>query len=433
MKHSAIHVDKLSKRFRLGEISGNYSTLRESIADYCGRSLRRFFPKRSLVPNGSEAIGQKSEQDLSTDFWALREISFDVEPGEIVGVVGRNGAGKSTFLKILSRISPPTSGKVDIRGRVGSLLEVGTGFHPELSGRENIFLNGAILGMSRKKIARDFDAIVDFAEIERFLDTPVKRYSSGMYVRLAFSIATHLEPEVLIVDEVLAVGDTQFQKKCLGRMEQVRRSGRTVLFVSHNMSAVRNLCSRGILLDAGRIKMDGPIDAVVEQYLDDGQPKSSSREIPLGAERITSGQGRILRVSVTDLNNVPISQGYYQEPIRVYFECELYEDIAEGLFEVSVCNRDCQNVLMATTIDGNKASRILRKGLHKVCVTLSNVLLPKDYYLDLGIHHASGDTIDYVPRACSFEVLKLGKRDGQHYPWSTVRGSAVANSEWTVQ
>ena len=216
------------------------------------RRLRRSAPRRS-------------------DFWALKDVSFEVPPGEVLGVVGRNGAGKSTLLKVLSRITEPTTGRVELRGRVGSLLEVGTGFHPELTGRENIYLNGAILGMKRREIARKFDEIVAFAEVEQFLDTPVKRYSSGMYMRLAFAVAAHLEPEILLVDEVLAVGDAEFQKKCLGKMGDVAGEGRTVLFVSHNMGAVQTVCRRALLLDHGRVKMIGPAEEVVAEYLKAGE------------------------------------------------------------------------------------------------------------------------------------------------------------------
>ena len=210
----------------------------------------------------------KSRFRKKEDFWALKDVSFEVEKGEALGIIGRNGAGKSTLLKILSRITEPTTGRIEINGRVASLLEVGTGFHHELTGRENIFLNGAILGMSRLEIRRKFDEIVDFAGVEKFLDTPVKRYSSGMYVRLAFAVAAHLEPEVLVVDEVLAVGDAEFQKKCLGKMKEVSEGeGRTVLFVSHNLAAIRNLCTKGILLNGGQIEIAGEIDMVTNKYL----------------------------------------------------------------------------------------------------------------------------------------------------------------------
>lgn len=222
---------------------------------------------RHAGPNVANLLKGNRVQAAVDDFWALKDISFDIEQGERVGIIGKNGAGKSTLLKILSRITEPTSGRMRIRGRIASLLEVGTGFNPELTGRENVFLNGAILGMSRKEIARKFDEIVAFAEVEKFLDTPVKHYSSGMYMRLAFAVAAHLEPEILVVDEVLAVGDAQFQRKCLGKMEDVGRSGRTILFVSHNMQAVRQLCDRGIFLRNGGIAVDGTVESCISEYV----------------------------------------------------------------------------------------------------------------------------------------------------------------------
>ena len=251
----AIRVENLSKRYRIGRTSarGSYRTLRESLADGASSLVRRV---RGLETGGP-----------TEDFWALKGVDFEVQPGEVVGVIGRNGAGKSTLLKILSRITEPSEGRVRIRGRVGSLLEVGTGFHPELSGRENIYLNGAILGMTRREIARNFDAIVAFSEIEKFIDTPVKRYSSGMYVRLAFAVAAHLEPEILIVDEVLAVGDLSFQKKCLGKMGEVSSHGRTIFFVSHNMQAITALTTRCLVLKGGQVALDGKTGEAVKAFV----------------------------------------------------------------------------------------------------------------------------------------------------------------------
>jgi lipopolysaccharide transport system ATP-binding protein len=256
-----IKVENISKEFIIGhEVAERYSTLRDEIS----KKARKVFSFDSI---GSRKGGQPKNEV----FLALKDISFDIEQGDRIGIIGRNGAGKSTLLKILSRITEPTSGRITIRGRVASLLEVGTGFHPELSGRENIFLNGAILGMSRSEIRRKFDEIVAFAEIEKFLDTPVKRYSSGMYVRLAFAVAAHLEPEILVVDEVLAVGDAQFQRKCLGKMEEISKgNGRTILFVSHNITAIKNLCVKCLLLEKGINKGFGDVDSVTNKYIHDG-------------------------------------------------------------------------------------------------------------------------------------------------------------------
>ena len=255
MSDPVIRARGLSKRYRIGVPQGAYKTLRENLSEALSR------PFRFLRGGGEAASGEDAT------IWALRDVSFEIGEGEIVGVVGRNGAGKSTLLKILSRITEPTEGEARIRGRVGSLLEVGTGFNPELTGRENVYLNGAILGMRKREIDRKFDEIVAFAEIGRFVDTPVKHYSTGMLMRMAFSVAAHLEPQILMVDEVLAVGDAAFQKKCLGRMGDVVREGRTVLFVSHNMTALQNLCSRAILLEKGRVAEDGPAREVVSRYL----------------------------------------------------------------------------------------------------------------------------------------------------------------------
>jgi len=258
MSDLAIRVENLTKKFYLGERVG-IKTFREALQDLVTAPFRAW--KRNGNGDGQEKV------DTDREIWALKGVSFEVKHGEVLGIIGPNGAGKSTLLKILSRITEPTGGYAEIRGRVGSLLEVGTGFHPELTGRENVYLNGAILGMSKAEIRRKFDDIVSFAGVEKFIDTPVKRYSSGMQVRLAFAVAAHLDPEILIIDEVLAVGDAEFQKRCLGKMDEVSRSGRTVLFVSHNMAAVEALCRRAILLESGRKRLDDVAHSVVNQYL----------------------------------------------------------------------------------------------------------------------------------------------------------------------
>lgn len=296
MSNSIIQVTNLSKSYTIShEGRESYTSLRDVIA----RKTKKIFSfPKSLTTSSS----------TKEEFWALKDINFNIKPGDRVGIIGRNGAGKSTLLKILSRITEPTTGQIKIKGRVASLLEVGTGFHPELTGRENIFLNGAILGMSRAEIKKHFDAIIDFAEVEKFLDTPVKRYSSGMYVRLAFAVAAHLEPEILIVDEVLAVGDAQFQKKCLGKMEDVSKNeGRTVLFVSHNMSAISTLCNKGIVLNHGRISFSGDQNSAIKSYMRNSEETIPSCEwnesdapyqnnIKLLSAKITNHNGSVFNV-----------------------------------------------------------------------------------------------------------------------------------------
>lgn len=276
-----IRVEGLSKSYQIGERQGPGKTLREAIVGLAGSPWRRL---QRLM---------KGESHVESTIWALRDVSFDVRRGDVVGVIGRNGAGKSTLLKVLSRITQPTSGQAVIRGRVGSLLEVGTGFHGELTGRENIFLNGAILGMRRAWIRAKFDEILSFAEIEKFIDTPVKHYSSGMYLRLAFAVAAHLEPEILLVDEVLAVGDVMFQRKCLGKMEDVARTGRTVLFVSHNMGAMRSLCKTGLLLNEGRLVEAGEIGKCIEAYFSQIGAFRADTETATGERSLSSGFGRV--------------------------------------------------------------------------------------------------------------------------------------------
>jgi lipopolysaccharide transport system ATP-binding protein len=272
---AAISADGLSKRYRIGELHSSYGTLRESLVRV------------------SRKIARGPHRHHQEVIWAIRDISFEVPEGQVLGVIGRNGAGKSTLLKVLTRITTPTEGRAEIRGRVGSLLEVGTGFHPELTGRENVFLNGSVLGMKRKEISAKLGEIVEFAGIERFMDTPVKRYSSGMYVRLAFAVAAHLEPEILLVDEVLAVGDAEFQRRCLGRMQDFGQSGRTVLFVSHNMQAIARLCDRTILLSNGEIEVDGPSPDVVAHYLQAGHGSGSFHDLTDSEETFSDGLAKV--------------------------------------------------------------------------------------------------------------------------------------------
>jgi lipopolysaccharide transport system ATP-binding protein len=290
---AVIAIDKVSKSYRIGTRRANgYQTLRDTLAEAASASWRKLggLARRFSGPRSEPASGE-----AAGSIWALREVSFGVRPGEVVGLIGRNGAGKSTLLKILSQIVEPTDGRVELRGRIGSLLEVGTGFHPELTGRENIYLNGAILGMKRHEITRKFDEIVAFAGVEKFLETPVKRYSSGMYVRLAFAVAAHLEPEVLLVDEVLAVGDVEFQKKCLGKLHDVGKEGRTVLFVSHNLAALQTLCRRGVVLRDGQVYADDSIDGAIRTYLQSIEQNAFQK---LSDRTDRAGQGKIKLVDV---------------------------------------------------------------------------------------------------------------------------------------
>jgi lipopolysaccharide transport system ATP-binding protein len=314
MGRSAIRVENLGKQYYSGQREP-YHRLTEAISSLV----------RSPVARDNGRQGTDHLPDKSARFWALRHVSFEVDHGEVVGIIGRNGSGKSTLLKILSRITAPTEGKAAITGRVGSLLEVGTGFHPELSGRENIFFTGSILGMRKSEVERKFDDIVEFSGVGPFIDSPVKRYSSGMYVRLGFAVAAHLEPEILLVDEVLAVGDASFQKKCLNKMEDVRKSGRTVLFVSHNMPSITRLCPRTILLDQGRIIEDGPSHRVVSRYLSSGLGTAAAREWPDAATAPGNGVGRLRGVRVRNDAGIITDSLDIRRPVQVEMEYDVLE------------------------------------------------------------------------------------------------------------
>ncbi len=312
MSEIAVRVESLSKKYRIGGQQERYKTLRDSLADIATAPLSRLmhFLRRQPVTGAGETI------------WALDGLSFEVKRGEVVGIIGRNGAGKSTLLKILSRITEPTQGYAEMHGRVGSLLEVGTGFHPELTGRENIYLNGAILGMRKVEIESKFDEIVAFSGVEKFIDTPVKHYSSGMYLRLAFAVAAHLEPEILLVDEVLAVGDLEFQKKCLGKMQDVGKHGRTVLFVSHNMQAVSSLCHRAILLDGGKIAADGVVEEVVSKYLRWGT--NTTGEVKWQFDNAPANDvARLIRIRACDEQAVTRDSFDIRKPIGVEIEYQV--------------------------------------------------------------------------------------------------------------
>lgn len=308
MSELAIRASGVGKRYKLGRLQEKYLTLRDTLV----RAIKAPF--------------QRARAEAEDPWvWALKDVAFEVREGEVLGIVGRNGAGKSTLLKVLSRITEPSTGFIEMHGRVGSLLEVGTGFHPELSGRENIFLNAAILGMRRGDISKNFDAIVSFAEVEKFIDTPVKHYSSGMYLRLAFAVAAHLEPEILVIDEVLAVGDANFQKKCLGKMEEVAHAGRTVLFVSHNMAAVERLCTRAMLLEQGTVATTGPVREVLNRYLTSETGQLGERKWP--DSRLAPGDGvvRMRAVRAVDEKRTIVNQVRVTETFELELEFEVFE------------------------------------------------------------------------------------------------------------
>jgi lipopolysaccharide transport system ATP-binding protein len=396
MSDVVIRAEGLGKRYLIG-----HETERESyvaLRDVIARTARNFVRSAGNLLRGRQLVtGNQIEE-----FWALRDVDFEIRRGEVVGIIGRNGAGKSTLLKILSRITEPTTGRVEILGRVASLLEVGTGFHAELTGRENIFLNGAILGMSRAEIKRKFDEIVAFAEVEKFLDTPVKRYSSGMYVRLAFAVAAHLEPEILIVDEVLAVGDAEFQKKCLGKMKDVAGGGRTVLFVSHNMGAVRTLCDRAIQLNSGRVMRDAETEAVTSEYI----AKLAARNAQFNAQgrRFNPAEAAIASMRITQRGEekLAVSAG---EPFSIEVDVR---SMRRRRFSIELLLRDQKLDPVGFCAGGFQQDFVVAPAGERSCVSveIGGVnLAGGSYFVDAMLVDTGREYLDIIDNALSFEVI----------------------------
>jgi lipopolysaccharide transport system ATP-binding protein len=404
MSDAIITVENLGKKYQIAHEKAGQggATLRETLTN-TARGL-----VRGLIPNGGKhPAGERNGFARREEFWALRNVSFEVKQGEVVGIIGRNGAGKSTLLKILSRITEPTEGRVRIRGRVASLLEVGTGFHPELTGRENIFLNGAILGMGREEIRRKFDEIVDFAGTEKFLDTPVKRYSSGMYVRLAFAVAAHLEPEILIVDEVLSVGDAEFQKKCMGKMQDVASgTGRTVLFVSHNMVAIQSLCQHAVMLESGRLKDAGPTSSVIAKYLSVGAESNYASTWDDPATAPGNDVMRIRRISVSDGNDPKCTTLTMQTEIRI--ETEYTVSAVGDLLHITYHLLNDRGITVLTS--GNKPGVHSAGTYRAVCIIPGNLLNSGKYFLNLLIVRNGNSVIYGKEDIASFEVNDIAQR-----------------------
>jgi homopolymeric O-antigen transport system ATP-binding protein len=415
----AIQTEGLSKQYRIGEMQSAYGTLRDSLA------------------SGARRIAHRDHSPHYEEIWALRDVSITVPEGQVLGIIGRNGAGKSTLLKILTRITTPTSGTAEIHGRVGSLLEVGTGFHPELTGRENVFLNGSVLGMKRREIQSRFDEIVEFSGVQRFIDTPVKRYSSGMSVRLAFSVAAHLEPEILLVDEVLAVGDAEFQRRCLGRMEDLSQSGRTVVFVSHQMQAVTQLCDRAILLDKGQVALDGPSGDIVAEYLQLVEGSSSERT---WTEENAPGDklARLFAVRVVDEDGDVVSSVDVRKPVGIELTFRVLRDSERAIFP-KIKVYDARRNVAFNALDTNPRwlspsppgeysstawipANLLNEGLISIDVGICSVGPVK-----LHPHAGAGDVV-------SFHVRDPGEGGSAKGPFSgQLHGVVRPLLEWTTE
>jgi len=398
MSDIAIRAENLSKEYTVATAKIRHDTLYDQLAYGLESIFRR---------------NDRAERSENT-FLALHDVSFEIKEGEIVGIIGKNGAGKSTLLKVLSRITTPTSGRADIFGRIGSLLEVGTGFHPELSGRENIYLNGAVIGMKKEEIRRHFDSIVDFAEIGQFLDTPVKRYSSGMYVRLAFAVAAHLEPEILLIDEVLAVGDMAFQKKCLGKIGSVAKGGRTVIFISHNMTAVRSLCDRVLWVSGGKIIEDGPASEVVANYLATSESATNMSEEVWDDANEAPGNNtvRLRRIRVRCQDGNPLDPLTMRTPFQV--EVEYWNLIPGAHLHVTMHLYTAENIIAFTT--GTQNTSALPKGLFRdVCYFPGDLLNSGPHRFVVGFIKDSSTSVYHYESQVSCNILDLQEREGTWY------------------
>lgn len=420
MNDLAIRIDNIGKLYRVGGERERYKTLRDSI-------------QRTIVTSFHRMVTHDTKPDTSNLFWALRHITFDIHKGEVVGVIGRNGAGKTTILKVLSRITEPTEGCALTYGRVGSLLEVGTGFHAELTGRENIYLNGAILGMRRQEIDRKFDEIVDFADINQFLDTPVKRYSSGMYVRLAFAVAAHMDTDILLVDEILSVGDMGFQKKSQKKMKELTGSGRTILFVTHNMALVNAMCTRAILLESGSLKLDSDPQTAVAKYLSSDQAGPLCRNIAESDHAFGIAKVRVIRISIIDENENVLDSVLYHQPIRVRVELNVQSYISAGTFSISVLSSEGVRIFITHSLDRDGQYSEFKPGAYVVTVKLDNHLHPGEYSIEFGGHQLPTTlSLCHIPEAIRFRVLDMGNSDQDRFNYHNRMGLVDVISQWEI-
>jgi lipopolysaccharide transport system ATP-binding protein len=422
----AIRIINISKAYQLGVINtGSFSA---DITRWWALKRGKEDPFLKIAENNDRTSRGKSKL-----VWSLKDVSFDIEQGESYGIIGRNGAGKSTLLKVLSQVTHPTTGQVKIKGKIASLLEVGTGFHPELTGRENVFLNGAILGMRNTEIKKKFDEIVAFSGVERYIDTPVKRYSSGMYVRLAFAVAAHLESDILIVDEVLAVGDAEFQKKCLGKMNQLgKSSGRTILFVSHNMAAIKSLCKKAVFMEQGKVRSIGETGNIINDYLSAYSIRQTGDgKIALGLSMHGTGEARFTRF-LTYKNNINCDDFFFGEKPALQVELEVKENIYDAIIGVHLVNIYGEKIFMLTPNKNYKSIELL-KGKYHFNIDIDEVLMPGEYSFNLSISkHHSGADVDFLESVGKLTVQRDSVDHELDYPWATVHGYVSPRSNWTI-
>jgi lipopolysaccharide transport system ATP-binding protein len=423
----SIISENISKQYRLGLVG--MTSLNDDVQRWLARLKGKEDPfnKVGEINNRAQAV----KENESKFVWALKDVSFEINTGEVVGIIGKNGAGKSTLLKILSRVTEPTLGKLKYKGRLASLLEVGTGFHPDLSGRDNVYLNGAILGMKKREISEKLDEIVEFSGVAKYIDTPVKRYSSGMYVRLAFAVAAHLEPDILVVDEVLAVGDIEFQEKCIGKMKDVAGQGRTVLFVSHNMAAIKSLCNRAIVLQHGTVAYDGTVADGISRYLS-GLNSGANAGLIEDYHR-TMNTGRVFYKTI-QVNNPEFANGnviYFNNNISLDVSVEFKEDFENVLFDARIVSMDGIEILHTMNVYDNDFVNI-KKGFVKATIEIENKLQPGKYFITLGAHKSDGATLDYLEQVIEINVLNVGKDNQKGLIYDFKLGYYRPNTKWKI-
>lgn len=420
-----LKAENISKQYRLGQLGTG------TISHDLNRAWAKLRGKEDPYLMVGDA-NDRSKAGGSDYVWSLKDINFEVDQGEVLGIIGKNGAGKSTLLKILSQVTTPSTGQVKVKGRIAALLEVGTGFHPDLSGRENIFLNGAILGMTKQEIKSKLDEIVEFSGVAKYLDTPVKRYSSGMTVRLGFAIAAHLEPEILIVDEVLAVGDAEFQEKCLGKMKDVSGQGRTVLFVSHNMAAIKSLCKRTLVLQNGKVAFNGNVPEGIAHYLSSSNPGDNNGRIEKHHRTINTGKVFFRSVHVQNEEFLNANSVFFNNPLSIKCTVEFLQSIDNVLFDSRIVSADGIEILHSMNIYEGEFANAL-KGNLEVNIAMENRLQPGKYFITLGVHLSDGMTLDYLENVLEINVLNVAKDNQKGLIYDFKLGYFRPNTEWRIR
>lgn len=425
-----VKAEHISKQYKLGTVGIS------SLADDVQRLIARVRGKEDpFLQLGEENIRDK--MDLKGDskyVWALKNVNFEIAQGDVVGIIGKNGAGKSTLLKILSRVTEPSTGRLSYKGRLASLLEVGTGFHPDLSGRDNVFLNGAILGMKKSEISKRFDEIVEFSGVAKYIDTPVKRYSSGMYVRLAFSVAAHLDPDILIIDEVLAVGDQDFQNKCISKMKSVAQQGNTVIFVSHNLPTVKSFCTTGIFMKNGGIVLQSGINEVINEYLTENKLISETGVIPEDFIRTRTEGAVVKRISCASENGEFCNEFGFGDKVIICVEFEVTKDISPVSLEILIGSTSGEQYALVSDFTKKSYESFSKKGTHYVEVEISEQILPGIYSLTTGVSdQVSGISYDWLENVFSFKVSNVARSGGVDYPYTVSHGFINLKSKWKIK